>query len=411
MWIRTALALLALAPLAAEAEPRGDELVLRKRQVQVLVNENLARVTLTWKVSNSGLRPLEGEVIFKAPKGAVVTESTLLKHIASANHRSKLFPSSRAFALYESAKGLELKGEDLKQASAVMAAATRAINKKLSEERDRAEHPLITPSGNPKHPFRIHNPNNYSEFVDDPALVEWLGEDSYRLRFFPVPANDDQTVSITLAIETSQEGADRTLRIPLAMKDNFVWGEKTDCDARLAFHSSRPLEFGGSTSHRFEVQKSAQQTGDVALIAREEKPASELAFRYRLATDAALSPPQIFPGVSQSESLLIIADADLKQAERHGTAPAAGAPGPDDLKRCGFIRAGAAGCCEHSVVTSDPARLKWARDHGLSPRARKSTIGFAQPWMYEFDYVAHSAGCPLSEVDPIKLKALAAAEK
>src|SRR5438477_11276924 len=113
MRIRIALALLALAPLTAEAEPRGDALVLRKRQVEVIVDENLARVTLLWNVSNSGLRPLEGEIIFKAPKGAVVTEATLLKHIASANHRSKLFPSSRAFALYETAKRLEQKDEDL----------------------------------------------------------------------------------------------------------------------------------------------------------------------------------------------------------------------------------------------------------------------------------------------------------
>jgi len=108
---------------------------------------------------------------------------------------------------------------------------------------------------------------------------------------------------------------------------------------------------------------------------------------------------------------MVIADSDLKQAERHAAAPAAGAPGPDDLKRCGFIRAGAAGCREHSVVTSDPGRLQWARDHGLSPRARKAAIGVGQPWMYEFDHVVHSAGCPLSEVDPIKLKALAAAVK
>jgi hypothetical protein len=385
MRIRSALLLLTLIAIPAGAVPRADELILRKRQVEVRVDENVVRATLSWTVANSGLRSLEGELLFRIPKGAALTEATLAKHIASGDHRSKLLDSARASALYEAVKRRDSRDDDLQEITG------------------------LQPIGRIAQRFGQHMAT-IPRLCTDPALLEQVTEDEYRLRFFPVPANDDQTVAVTLAFESTPDGSDRAVRIPLVFKDAFVASARTEYTVKLDLRSTSPIEFRGSTSHTLAVPKGSPEAREVRLSAREDRPANELAFRYRVAADGRLPAFRPGPGVTRTESLLVIEQSDQKQVERQGSVPGV-APGPDDLKKCGFVRAGAAGCCEHSVATSDPGQVKWAREHGLSPRPRPAAFGFSNGPVYEFDYVAHTLGCPVREVDPAKIKALAAAVK
>lgn len=403
MRIPSLLFLMALFALPAAAAPRADELALRRREVDVRVDENTARATLSWTVANPGLRPLEGSVVFRAPKGATVTGATILKHIGSADRSSKLLEAAKASALYDAIQRRDLKDEDL-QEIAELQAMLKTAGGLVQDTR-----PKEVPSWHESWRRTAHSPGAFglSNARTDPALVEQVADDTYRLRFFPVPPNDDQTVTVTMEFEAAPEGAARAVRIPLVFKDNFSAGPATEYRVKVGLRSSSPVDFAGSTTHALEAAKGR----DLSVSAREDGRAADLAFRYRLAPDARLRVLEEGGGVTRTASLLIIDSSDRKQAERSGAVPAPAPPGPEDLKKCGFVRVGASGCGEHAVVTNDAVRLQWAKEQGLVPRPCTHRTAFGSEKAFAFDYVAHAAGCPVRESDPAKLKALAASVK
>lgn len=403
----TAAFLLGLMSLPAFAAPRGDELLLQKRHVDLRVDEDVATAALSWTVFNPGLRPLEGEVRFRVPKGATVTGAEIRKHIGSADHRSKLLDAARADALYEAIRRRDLKDPEL-QEIAEIESLVKAAGSHVQDSRPQQVpnwHEAWRRSHQAPGAFGVNNANA------DPALVDLVAEDTYRLRFSPVPPNDDQTVTVTVRFQAEKDGADRVVRLPLAFKDAFVAGPKTEAGAAIRLRSALPLEFGGSRTHALEPAGGAAKSREVVLRAREEGRPAELAFRYRLDPRAPQLPYEPVEGVSRAASLLVVDASDRRQSERRGEVPPLPILGPADLRRCGFIRPGAAGCGERSVVTNDPVRLQWSRERGLAllPCTRRTAFGSEKA--FAFDYVAHAAGCPLQEADPQKLRALAAALK
>src|SRR5262245_38523963 len=132
----------------AWGSPQDETPVLLSRSVDLRLEENVGLLQVQFKVKNPTDRSLEGEVRFSVPAGAAVYEASLLKHVSSTERKSKLVTPGQASAFYALAK------ESVK---------------------DTVEEALISQAMMKKYP------KAYGKGTKDPAIIEHLSEDRYRL--------------------------------------------------------------------------------------------------------------------------------------------------------------------------------------------------------------------------------------
>src|SRR6185503_14395259 len=166
----------------AWGSPQDEAPVIVSRTVELRLEENVGLLQVQFKVRNPTDRALEGEVRFAVPAGAAVYEASLLKHISSTERKSKVVTPDQATAFYALAK---------------------------NSVKDTAEEALIGQAMMKKYP------KAYYQTKKDPAIIDQVSEDRYRLRFFPVPARDNQTVTYRVAFEVPREEGACVATVPL----------------------------------------------------------------------------------------------------------------------------------------------------------------------------------------------------
>jgi hypothetical protein len=382
------LALAALPWLQA-----SERLVLSERAVTLKVADATASVTWRFKVRNPGLKAGEGEIELRAPAGAAVYEVRVEELISARDRCSRPLEARRAQALYDEGKRIEKSADE------------------LSETLARAGRRNQTPT-----PVVLGN---------DPALVEESGKDRYRLRFHPVPALGEQTVSVTLAVGAERVGDHCRLLIPLELSSNLS-SEAARSEIRVDLASSSKTGAGvSSATHALPLGTGARYSAVLAgegkefaveyragpaaagekdravraLAARRSMEGLDEAARLRVSLEAGI--------VSSQASLLVIERSLRREAERN--LPEARPIAPDEAKTCDLVRAEAGlpslkrqGPCEVRVITTnDAARLAWARAQGLELREARGKSGFA------FELARHDWACRLGEASPLRLKAAA----
>jgi hypothetical protein len=347
------LAWIGVLGMAATASGGDEEkLRLREQRVELRVEGRLARATLAWSVANPTLRAGEGEVLVRFPKGAVVHEAELKYHIAPGERVSRLVPRARAASLYETVRKSVKDDEGMAEIGRLVALVP---------------HVRLSGMAAPPPPPPLPTPAELARMAaEDPALVEQAGEDTYRLRFVPVPALGEQTVTLLAAWET--EGA---LRVPEILRESFVSDAQSVRTTGFAVPGRAPW--------------------------KESDVGTDRVVRFRVPEGAVA--PVLPEGVSSTRSLLVIEQVEVRRADR-----ALGRPSDEDLKRCGFVTPGASSCEERQVTTGDPARLNEAVARGLEVRRIDLKNAFGSSVAGRYDYVAHGARCPLKIADPKALR-------
>ncbi|MBI3857111.1 MAG: hypothetical protein HY293_15605 [Planctomycetes bacterium] len=461
--MRTGLLTLALAFAAvAQDAPKDDGLILTSHRVDLKIHENLGLLDLQLKVKNPTDRPLEGDVSFSTSPGAVVFAANLLRHISSTERESKLLKPEQAAALYDADRNRPPEGAPAgglsSSASSTPSAAnahsgftgSRGINRPTATTviPPAGARPVVGPALMIPRNVRITGTNMAGK---DPALVELVSADRYRLRFFPVPPRDVQTLTVRIAFEVAKDGRSYAATVPLGLDSNFRSGPDSFTEGRLSLSSADALGTVTCSSHslgairqdelghRFTASLLPAANVRSLLLAYEpgfwakpfdcspdavsgsslspEMAAALHAVRAGRAlerADEAARPERALASgiVSAHGSFLVIERneaRDLARSEGRSLRPeAAGAPVSDEeAKDCEFIRAllklparsGAPRCEIHVVSTNEAAKLQWARDNGIT-----SARGSALREGTTFEYVKHGAGCPVREPNVEKLK-------
>lgn len=405
--------------------PQDESLVLVSRTVDLRLEENFGLLQVQVKVKNPTDRALEGEVRFSVPAGAAVYEASLLKHISSTERKSKLVTPDQAQAFYALAK---------------------------NAFKDTAEETLIAQAMMKKYP------KAYYQTKKDPAIIEHVGEDRYRLRFFPVPARDNQTVTWRCAFEVPREEGACVATIPMAWDTPMKSAPDAVVEARVTVRSSDDLGAVASTSHRLG---SIQRHAELHRFSAAVEPAgdgSDLVLSYGLSPKAKLHDfapdAKIDAGlavqrpddaralhavrakralerasdadrpaiglaaavVSPQASLLVIETSEARELARtddRSFKAAAGNGRPiteDDALQCDFIRGAAqlpalapgATCGVHVISTNSVAKIQWAKDNGLKVASTGVLLATSS-----VEYVKHLGACSLKEPNPEKLRKVA----
>lgn len=428
---------LALAAVAQDARPK-DGLVLVSQHVDLRINESLGFYTVQFKVSNPTDRALEGDVTFSTPTGAAVYEARLLKHVASTERTARLLAPDRAAGLYNAARNRPNPETD-SIAEAVVApsggwktATPRTPATPVRTPTVTAGPTPLPPNTSPMNAPARTNTNQAVPPINDPALLEWVSADRYRLRFFPVPARDTQTVTFRVAFESSKERHAHAAVVPLGLETNFRKTDASRISARLSLTSADAVKSVASSSHSLaSVERDEDGHRFSAVVdgladGRDLKLTYDLGFWSgggTLKADEATALQAVRARrdvVSAQGSFLVIDKSEARDlarlAERElkpDAAPAA-PTSDEDARECEFVRAAMkmaarswAPRCEIRVVsTTDPARIRWAHDHGI---VSGRSIGLLQGG--SFEYVKHGSGCKVQEPNAEKLKQLAGSLK
>jgi len=424
---------LALSSLAW-GSPQDDTLVIVSRVVDLQLHENLGLLRVQFKVRNPTDRPLEGEVSFSSPPDGAVYEASLLKHISSTERKSKVLSPDPAATFYALAK---------------------------SSQKDSTEESITAQALRGAFAHSGYHKKGYSKSVlpgQDPAILEYVSQDRYQLRFFPVPPHDDQTVTYLVAFEVSKEGNAWLAKVPLGWDTPMKSTADTSYEARVSLRSSVASGSITCSSHRLgSIQRDREAHRFIAVV---EGPAerSELALSYILnqkakphdfspntladassislkvdeawalraardkrALEAAPASERPALGlsagvVSPHGSLLVIEASVARDLARSDDRSFSSEPASstsiskEDSLHCDFVRAAAAlpaltranPCGFHTLSTNSAAKIQWARENGL-------TVDHAGVLLATSSvvYVTHGAGCPLHEPNPDKLRKVA----
>jgi hypothetical protein len=415
--MRTCILILGLMLTAAAQDGiRPDGLVLVYRHVDLHMNENLGLLKVRFKVQNPTDRPLEGEISFSTPPGAAIYGASIQKHIASTERESKLVAPEQAAALY-------------------VADRARQLDDSLQET-------LVA--------MRVAYGQKY-----DPLLLERIGEDRYRLRFVPVPARDNQIVSLRIAFEAVQENAKHVANVPIRWDSNLRATSEVKTTIRISLASGDLLKTIVSTTHTFGSVQRDEDGRRFSAEAKEGADGTDLKLSYALgfwsrpheiarggsgrspiSTDEAIALEALRTAraiqaaeesdrptlalsssvVSAYGSFLVIPKEDARALAREAGRELKTDSGPtarlsgEELKECEFIRtemklpARSWGPrCEIRVIsTTDAARIQWARDHGIIPgRSTGLLLGTS------FEYVKHGSACRVREPNVRRLREMA----
>ena len=409
----------------AWGSPDDEGLVLVSRSVELRVEENLGLLQVQFKVKNPTDKSLEGEAHFSVPAGAAVYEASLLKHVSSTERKSKLVTPDQATAFYAMAK---------------------------NSVKDTAEEALIAQA------MQKRYPKAYYEVRKDPAIIEQVAEDRYRLRFFPVPPRDNQTVTYRVAFEVPKEGAAWVATVPLGWDTPMKSAPDAVAETRVVVRSSDDLGAVTSSSHRLgSVQRHAEanrfsavvepspEGADLALSVALGPKARLHGFSPEARIDAALAaqrpddaralhsvkakraleraPEADRPAlalaaavVSPHGSLIVIDTSEARNLARTDDRSFKAEAGPsrpiseDDALQCDFIRAAAqlpaqspaTACGMHVLSTNSAAKLKWAKDNGLKISHTGVLLTTSS-----VEYVRHPGACAVREPNPEKLRKVA----
>jgi hypothetical protein len=249
------------AAVPGSARQTEEPLLLRARRIDVRIRENLALVRFEYAVDNPGARPKEGEVAFSAPEGGALFEATLAKNVSSKDRVSKLVSATTASTAYAAVKKEGAQADQARQAA------------------DPSSRNLLA-GGVPNVPRTpIQGPPVAGAAGGgDPALLELIAGNSYRLRFYPVMPRDDQKVTLTLAVEASRTEEGYELRIPLAEGVRFERRKGTIDAIRVTAASAGAVENVSSKTH--ELRRAAGG------FEAETGSAQELVLRYSLSAKA-----------------------------------------------------------------------------------------------------------------------------
>jgi hypothetical protein len=418
----------------AWGSPQDDTLVLMSRGVDLQLHENLGLLKVQFKVKNPTDRPLEGEVSFSAPPGGAVYEASLLKHISSTERKSKVVSPDQAAAFYALAKSSQ-------QDSTEEALTGQALRGAFAHSR--------------------YHKDGYSKSVlpgQDPAILEYVSQDRYRLRFFPVPPHDDQTVTYLVAFEVSKEGNAWLAKVPLGWDTPMKSAVDASYEARMSLRSSDALGNVTCSSHRLGSIQRDREAHRFAAVVEASAERSELVLSYSLNQKAkphdfspdtkadassvsvkadearalrAVRAMRALEGASESvrpalglsaavvsphSSLLVIETSvarDLARSDDRSFRADSGSSTPiseEDALQCDFIRAAAqlqgvsraTPCGVHTLCTNSAAKVQWAKENEL-------TVGHSGVLLAtsSVEYVKHGAGCPLHEPNPDKLRKVA----
>lgn len=491
------LSLVLAMAVAAQDATRSDGLVLVSRQVELEIQENLGLLRMDIKVKNPTDRPLEGDVSLSMPRGSAVHEASILNHIGSSERRAHLLGPDQAAALYAADMSRQLNGTE-DPASAGMAAGggmrpspqptaapASGVAGGLQAGRAAAATPRpalpsgsatgasvsptssngasrLTANGLTGQTTLIRSGTNVSAQVapkNDPALVERTGPDRYRLRFFPVPPRDTQTVTLRASFEVDREGNAFAATVPIRLESNLIVTGETRTAGRVALSSADALKSVTCASHGFgPIQRDEDGRRFSARIdslgdGRALTLSYELGFWAKVhdfSTDSGLRGPlpsgalagfravrsaraleraeevarpalgRASGVVSAYGSFLVIPRNDARDLAREASrelkpdsGPAAAAT-EEETRDCEFVRSAmnlparswAPRCEIHVVSTTDPAKLRWARENGIvSGRSNGLLQGTS------FEYVKHGPACKVREPNAEKLKQAAAALK
>lgn len=199
-----------LVPVQPNRPVRGQWAV-KSHRVEVTVQGPHARVVVEEEFVNLGYGLLEAEYLFPLPQGAMVS----------------------AITLFEGDRGLEgrlLTAED----------ARRAYQEIVRRQRD-------------------------------PALLEYLGRDLYRVSVFPIPAGQSRKVRLRYDQVLSAEGGTYELRYPLNT-EKFSAQPLHDVSVHVDVKGEGPLGPVYSPSHEIAVARPAKDRAEASFEAREVKP-------------------------------------------------------------------------------------------------------------------------------------------
>jgi len=409
----------------AWGSPQDEAPVIVSRTVELRLEENVGLLQVQFKVRNPTDRALEGEVRFAVPAGAAVYEASLLKHISSTERKSKVVTPDQATAFYALAK---------------------------NSVKDTAEEALIGQAMMKKYP------KAYYQTKKDPAIIDQVSEDRYRLRFFPVPARDNQTVTYRVAFEVPREEGACVATVPLAWDSPMKPAPDAVCETRVTVRSSDDLGAVTSGSHRLGAIQRHAELHRFAAVVEPSAEGADLVMSYVLSpkarlhnfsADAKIDPglaaqrpddaralhavrakqtldraaeadrPALGPAaavVSAHASLLVIEASEARELARtddRSFKAEAGSAKPiseDDALQCDFIRSAAqlpalapgATCGVHVISTNSAAKVQWAKDHALKVTSTGVLLATSS-----VEYVKHLGACALREPNPEKLRKIA----
>jgi Ca-activated chloride channel family protein len=184
-------------------EPTLPPLALVQHEVQVTINDQIARTRVTQVFRNHTSRPLEATYVFPVPKGAAVNEFTMW--VGDTPVKAELVEANKAREIYMS---------------------------------------IVRQS-------------------QDPGLLEYLGSDLFQARIFPVPPNGDQKIAIAFTSVCARDKDTVEFVYPLKT-DGRALQTLEKFSFRVQIESQHPVLNIYSPSHAVSVTRKSDRDATVS---------------------------------------------------------------------------------------------------------------------------------------------------
>jgi len=194
-------------------------LELRVQQTEVEILDQVAETTVMQEFQNASARPVEGTFVLPLPKGSVLQKLTL--EIDGKPVEAELLAADKARRIYED------------------------IVRKLK----------------------------------DPALLEFCGQDLYRVRIFPIPPRSSRIIRVSYTeVLTSEEGLVR-YQCPLRAS-RFSANTVPTVSVRIKLKTRKPLKTLYSPSHELEIRRTGDRSATIGLEIHQANPDQDLQLAF-----------------------------------------------------------------------------------------------------------------------------------
>ncbi|MBP8260225.1 MAG: VWA domain-containing protein [Verrucomicrobia bacterium] len=194
-------------------------LAVTYHRVQAQIDDQVASITVDQEFHNPNPRPLEGTYIFPVPKGAQIDKFNL--EIAGKMVPAELLPADKARKIYE---------DIVRQ-------------------------------------------------MKDPALMEYAGQDMFKVRIFPIEPHSRKHIKLTYTqILRAEDGMVHFL-YPLNT-EKFSSQPIPDVSVNVELKTRRPLKTVYSPSHKVEIRRDGERHARIGFEARETKPDTDFHLYY-----------------------------------------------------------------------------------------------------------------------------------
>ncbi len=118
----------------------------------------------------------------------------------------------------------------------------------------------------------------------DPAILEYIGRNTFRARVYPIPANGDKRIRLSYAEVVKKTGNVCRYVYPLST-ERFSARPLEDCSVTIKISASRPITSVYSPTHQVVVDRTSDREATVTWSAKNSVPDTDLELYYSVSND------------------------------------------------------------------------------------------------------------------------------